>query len=94
MPSAGNPILRIIDDTTLEIDLIVPSDWLSWLDKGARFTFTVDETGKQYEADVIRLNAAVDPVSQTIKIRANFVGEPAGVLAGMSGFAKFTPPEG
>ena len=94
MPGAGNPLVRIIDDTTLEIDLIVPSDWLSWLNIGREFTFIVDETGQQYEGRVVRKGAAVDPVSQTIELRAHFVGAANGVLAGMSGFAKFVPPEG
>jgi RND family efflux transporter MFP subunit len=94
MPAAGNPLVRIIDDTRLEIDLIVPSDWLSWLEEGRDFTFTIDETGRQYEGRVIRKGAAVDPVSQTIELRARFVGASDGVLAGMSGFAKFVPPEG
>lgn len=94
MPAAGNPIFRIIDDTELEIDLIVPSDWLGWLDKGTRFSFAVDETGRQYDCDVIRVGAAVDPVSHTIEVRAKFTSQPNGVFAGMSGFAKFTPPEG
>ncbi len=94
MPAAGSPIIRIIDDTELEIDLIVPSDWLSWLNKGARFSFTVDETSRKYEGNVIRLGASVDPVCQTIEVRANFIGRPHGVLAGMSGSATFIPPEG
>lgn len=94
MPAAGNPIVRIIDDTELEIDLIVPSDWLAWLDDGSRFSFTVDETGQKYDGNVIRLGAAVDSVSHTIEIRAKFIGQPTGVIAGMSGFATFIPPEG
>ncbi len=94
MPAAGNPIIRIIDDSELEIDLIIPSDWLQWLKVGAGFAISIDETGKSYDGHVIRLGAAVDPVSQTIEVRARFVDKPQDVLAGMSGSAKFNPPEG
>jgi RND family efflux transporter MFP subunit len=93
-PAASQELLRIVDDSALEIDLIVPSRWLRWLGEGAAFTFEVDETGQTYAAEVARIGAAVDPVSQTIKITARFRDAPAGVLPGMSGAARFTDPNG
>ena len=87
-------LLKIIDDSRLEISLIVPSNWLSWLHKGTAFTFTVDETGKSYPATVKQLGAEVDPVSQTLRIKGVFVKTSqdalSGVLAGMSGTAAFS----
>ncbi|MBL8157699.1 MAG: hypothetical protein JNM70_26355 [Anaerolineae bacterium] len=39
------------------------------------------------------LNARVDAASQTIELIARFSeAHPAGLLAGMSGVARFTPP--
>ena len=81
-----------VDDSTLEVDLIVPSTWLRWVNKGTRFEFDVDELGRSYTAQVDRLGAKVDAVSQTIKITGSFVDRPGNVLTGMSGTAKFTPP--
>ena len=47
-------------------------------------------------ARVIRIGAAVDPVSQTVKVMARFDGAEglADVLAGMSGAAEFPAQEG
>ncbi|MFC7663849.1 efflux RND transporter periplasmic adaptor subunit [Methylorubrum suomiense] len=92
MPVAGQPLLRIVDTTALEIDLIVPSAWLAWL-RTAALQVKVDETGKTYAATVIRTAAAVDPVSQTIRITAAFApGDISAVLPGMSLDAAFERP--
>jgi len=86
----GKELLRILDDSKLEIDVLVPSKWLSWLKIGTKFSFKVDETGKGYPAIVTELGAQVDPVSQTIRIRAGLNKQDASLLAGMSGSAHFS----
>ena len=93
-PKAGEPILKIISDGVLEIDLIVPSRWLRWLTPGQAFTFVIDETGRRYEGELIRIGASVDPVSQTIEVTGRLKGKLKGVLSGMSGSARFARPEG
>ena len=92
IPAANAPILTVVDDSALELDLIVPSTWLRWVTKGTTFDFEVDELGQTYKARVDRLGAKVDSVSQTIKITGIFVSRPDTVLAGMSGTARFAPP--
>lgn len=91
-PAANAPIMTVVDDSALELDLIVPSNWLRWVKRGTGFKFAVDELGQTYQARVDRLGAKVDAVSQTIKITGIFVKRPGNVLAGMSGTAKFDPP--
>lgn len=91
MPGANKPLLRIVDDSQPEIQLVLPSRWLVWLKAGLEFPFHVDETGKSYPARIVRLGAVVDPVSQTIRVRARFGSRPAEVLSGMSGTARFSP---
>lgn len=90
IPQGGQPFISIVDGTAFEIDLIVPSQWLKSITVGAGMRFVVDETGQSYEARVQRIGAAVDPVSQTIKIIAEFTAPDDRVLAGMSGTAVFT----
>lgn len=93
-PQVGKSFLVIVGNSRLEVELIVPSHWLRWMKPGAEFQFSIDETRRDYKAHVIRLGAAVDAVSQMIKIIAVF-DEPVGdVLPGMSGVAKFGPPNG
>ncbi len=88
--SVSEPLLRIIDTTTLELDLIVPSKWLQWLKPGTAFTFQVDETGQTLSAVVDRLLPSVDPVSKTVKIIGRFAANRGGVaIPGMSGTATF-----
>ena len=92
IPAPNAPILTVVDDSALELDLIVPSKWLRWVQKGTHFDFAVDELGRSFKARVDRLGAKVDAVSQTIKITGVFNVRPNSVLAGMSGTAKFAPP--
>ena len=82
-------ILAILDDSKLEIELIVPSNWLTWITVGEAFTFLIDETGKTLNAKVNKIAAVVDPVSQTIILTGKFEGKLSGVLSGMSGSAQF-----
>ena len=96
-PPPDLPLMSIIDDSTLEIELVVPSVWLRWLSPGRTFSFTVEETGRTIESSIDRIGAEVDPVSQTVVIYAGVdkgkTGAKAGgtedILAGMSGTASF-----
>lgn len=89
LTSTNEPLITIIDHKTLEISLIVPSTWLEWLEIGSKFSFEVDETGAVVDAEVFRMGAEVDAVSQTIKITGLFTSHPQNILAGMSGTALF-----
>ncbi|MEN0040404.1 MAG: efflux RND transporter periplasmic adaptor subunit [Pseudomonadota bacterium] len=92
IPAANAPVLTVVDDSALELDLIVSSKWLRWIKPGTTFDFAVDELGTTFRAQVARLGAKVDAVSQTIKLTGTFVKRPQNVLAGMSGTATFAPP--
>jgi membrane fusion protein, multidrug efflux system len=87
--TADREILSILNDNELEIELIVPSNWLTWLTAGELFSFLIDETGKTLDAKVTKIGAVVDPVSQTIKLIGRFNESLEGVLSGMSGTAQF-----
>jgi multidrug efflux pump subunit AcrA (membrane-fusion protein) len=90
MPLAGKPVISIVAEGGAEIELVVPSSWLIWLQTGAEFKFAVDETQKTYPGQITRIGAAVDAVSQTIKVYGRFSSAAASdVLPGMSGAADF-----
>ena len=91
-PGTNAPVLTVVDDSVLELDLIVPSTWLRWVKPGTAFEFEVDEVGRSFNARVARVGAKVDAVSQTVKLTGAFKLRPANVLAGMSGTAKFPQP--
>ncbi len=87
--ASGQPLLKIQSGGDLEIELIVPSNWLTWLRPGAPFTFKIDETGSSISGAITQLGASVDPVSKTIRVTGS-VGQAEGlVLPGMSGTAVF-----
>jgi len=89
----GQPLIEILDDSHLRLRLFIPSRWLLWLTGDTRFSVLIDETGKTYPARIVSLGARVDPVSQTLEVRAEIPGDRAELLAGMSGTAHFDVPE-
>ena len=88
-PPADRPLIIVINDSALEMELVVPSVWLRWLKPQSQFEINIDETGENGIGKVERIAAEVDPVSQTVKVIASFDDRPASVLAGMSGTVNF-----
>jgi membrane fusion protein (multidrug efflux system) len=89
----GQPLLEILDDRSLEVELIAPSRWLAWLKPGYVFAIHIEETDKTYKAAITRVGGRVDPVSQTIKVFGDIQGEAGDLMAGMSGRANIAPPQ-
>ncbi|ANY86626.1 MULTISPECIES: efflux RND transporter periplasmic adaptor subunit [Pseudomonas] len=88
--ASGAPLLEVVDNRTLEIHLLVPSRWLGQLKPGQPFVFTPDETGKPLQATVKRVGARIDESSQTLLLIGDLPKDNQGLLAGMSGSARFT----
>ncbi|MDH5253253.1 MAG: efflux RND transporter periplasmic adaptor subunit, partial [Nitrospira sp.] len=68
----NDQLISLLDDSLLEIELILPSKSLAWLKIGTPFEYAVDETGLRYSAVVQDLGANVDPASQTVKVKGLF----------------------
>ncbi|MFZ1815339.1 MAG: HlyD family efflux transporter periplasmic adaptor subunit [Rhizobiaceae bacterium] len=88
MPEPGKPMMIIVDDRNLELELVAPSHWLTWLKPGLEFPFTIDEGGMTVTARVERLGAEIDPVSQTVRVIARLDGVGERLIPGMSGAAQ------
>jgi membrane fusion protein, multidrug efflux system len=84
----GAPLMKIQGVGDLEVELIVPSNWLTWLKPGTPFSFGIDETGASVNGRITQLGAAVDPVSKTIRVTGH-IDVSGTVLPGMSGTAHF-----
>jgi membrane fusion protein (multidrug efflux system) len=89
----GQPLLEILDDRSLEVELIAPSRGLAWLKPGYAFQVHIEETDKTYAAEITRVGGRVDPVSQTIKVFGEIRGDASELTAGMSGRATIPPPQ-
>jgi membrane fusion protein, multidrug efflux system len=89
MPTPARPLLSIYEDGAFEIELLVPSAWLVWLRAGTAFSFKIDETERTYAVHVHRLGAAVETVSQMVKVVGRVDNTDGTIIAGMSGGALF-----
>jgi RND family efflux transporter MFP subunit len=89
---AGQAMLEILDDSALEVEFFVPSNWLAWVKPGLGFQLVVDENGKAYPVKVTLVGAKVDAVSHSIKITCELVGTPTDLVAGMSGRIRTAGP--
>ncbi len=86
-PSPGKPFMAIVSDRQLELEIIIPSRLLSLAGRGDVMQFAIDESGARHEVVIRRTGGAIDPVSQTVKIYAEFKGDAKDILPGMSGTA-------
>ncbi len=89
----GTPIMLIQNPKQLDVELHVPSHWLQWLQPGQSFVAVIEETGREYQAEINRLGVRVDPVSRTIKVYASISGKHEELLPGMSGYARIDIPQ-
>jgi membrane fusion protein, multidrug efflux system len=88
----GQPLLDVLDDRALEVELTAPSRALGWLKPGASFQLRIDDTGKTYPGRVTRLGGRVDPASQSVKVIGEIIGDAPELMAGMSGRLSTPPP--
>ncbi|MBF0154233.1 MAG: HlyD family efflux transporter periplasmic adaptor subunit [Magnetococcales bacterium] len=86
---SGKPLMKIVDGSELEMELIVPSLWGEWLKRGVGFTVHVDETKKDYPAETTLLGAEINPVGQNFKVIGRIKGNFPELLPGMSGNVTF-----
>jgi RND family efflux transporter MFP subunit len=85
----GADLIAILDDSQLEMVLHVPSKWVASVTKDKKFKVGIDETGKSYDAVVVRTSPNIDPTSRTLQITAQIAGVHPELLAGMSGDVSF-----
>lgn len=86
----NQPLIKIINESKLELVLMIPSSWLADIGIGMRFTVSVDETGERHEARIVQSTGLIDPVSQSARLLGELVKPAPTVLPGMSGTASFT----
>ena len=91
----GQPLLEILDDRSLEVELIALKAGASsaGLRPGYAFQLHIEETDKTYPAVITRVGGRVDPVSQTVKVFGEITGPAPELMAGMSGRANIPPPK-
>ncbi len=83
----GEPLLRLVDSGDLEIEMVLPSSLLRWLEVGQPLEMVVDELAATLPAKIERIVGEVEPVSQTVRVVAlpDAGGVVGRLLPGMSG---------
>ena len=82
-------LMKIIQTEVLELEMVVSSEWISWLKIGHPIKVYIDEIQKEFNATVSGIGANVDPVSQTIQLKGTITDASPALLAGMSGRVLF-----
>ncbi|MBF0445456.1 MAG: efflux RND transporter periplasmic adaptor subunit [Magnetococcales bacterium] len=85
----GEPLVDILDHKNLEMEIIVPSRWISWLKNGTRFNIRIDETQKSYPGKITLLGAEVNALNQSIRAVGKISGYFPELMPGMSGSVIF-----
>lgn len=88
----GQALLEVLDDSSLELEFIVPTRWVAWLKPGHPFHVRIDDTARTYSVKLLRVGAKADPVSQSVKAVAVVNGRFPELIAGMSGRILLSPP--
>ena len=78
-------LMKIIQTDILELEMVVSSEWISWLTIGHPIKVYIDEIQKEFNASVSGIGANVDPVSQTIQLKGTITDASPALLPGMSG---------
>jgi RND family efflux transporter MFP subunit len=78
-------LIEIVSASHLEVDIIAPAGWLSRIATGELKTMRIDELDTSVQIEILGISAAIDPVSQTVLIRAKVLDQLPGLLPGMSG---------
>jgi len=81
----GQPVLELVDNSELEVEVVVPSTWLAADMINQSFEIIIDETSARYTGKFIRSAGIVDPVSQTVRLIGHLTNRSDALIAGMSG---------
>ena len=84
----GEPLLVLLDDSSLDLIVHVPSDWLRDKLVGKRLKVTVQETGDVHEATIKQIWPSVDANSRTVKVSARLQGRHPELFSGMTADAE------
>ena len=82
-------LMKIIQTDILELEMVVSSEWVSWLKIGHPIKVYIDEIQKEFNASISGIGANVDAVSQTIQLKGTITDSSPALLPGMSGRVVF-----
>lgn len=78
-------LMEVASEGTLDVEFLLPSRALRWINIDAPLVLNINETGRDYQGIIKQIYGEVDPVSQSIQIRASLDDYDDPLLPGMSG---------
>ena len=78
----------------MELEFLVPSKWLTWLNSSTAAFIHIDETNKDYPISIKTIGAKTDAISQSVKVTATIDSRYPELGPGMSGKINITIPAG
>jgi RND family efflux transporter MFP subunit len=80
---SGNPILTVIDPTTLKFDGAIPAEDREGVKVGTPVSFTVSGTSVPITGHVSRMNPALDPATRQVRVTVAVPNQGGRLLAGL-----------
>lgn len=81
----NQPLIRIVNETRLEIVMMVPSIALARFSPGTFVSVKFDETGEVQQARILQSTGFIEPISQSVRLLAEFRTPASTLIPGMSG---------
>lgn len=88
--AGGDPLLRIIEPGARYFDFMAPSAWLSSVSVASEVTITVPEFALRVAGVIDRIYPEVEPVSQTVRMRAELIEPPTDLRVGLPGIVELS----
>ena len=85
----GDVVLDIISSSPPLVEMIVPSQAIARLSSGAEVQIFIDELSNSFVAQVTAIGARIDPVSQSVEVKAKILEPTDMLIPGMTGEARF-----
>jgi RND family efflux transporter MFP subunit len=89
----GQELIRVVDDSVLRAQFLVPSTLLGELSIGRPVTVEVHETGQQVAGRISHIGGDVDAASSTVKVYAEIPNDAGELRGGMRGSLAFAPAQ-
>ncbi len=82
--SQGNPLITVVDPSSLRLEAQVPATALGTLKIGTPVPFTIDGFGGEaIEGRIVRINPAVDPTTRQVRITVGLPNRTGKLVAGL-----------
>jgi RND family efflux transporter MFP subunit len=88
LAAANQPIMDIVDVSSLKVQMFVPAAVVRNMGMGATLALRLNGESRDRTARVTRISPRLDGASQLLEVEAEFVGQANGLIAGTLGNAR------